>query len=336
MTIDEIRKKKEESGYSLNELARRTGVPFATIQKILSGTTKSPRYETMLKLSAVLSDEPGSKASGTFSGSQTGDGACHCQPVRTSLPACSGDRSAAAPFNLSAPSKEELLRNLREDSVGQQDGTPCILRESPEPYGSAASLESPREPEHPADRPFGGRKQGEYTVDDYLNLTDDKRYELIDGVLYDMSPPTKRHQMLVGYLYHQLMICRDQHQGSCMPYVSPLDVQLDRDNKTMVQPDVIVNCDPEKELGPRLFGAPDFLAEVLSPSTSLKDRYTKLAKYKAAGVREFWIIDPDTEKVIVYLFHDDGHDEIHLYTFEDAVPVDISGGMCRVKFADMH
>ena len=88
---------------------------------------------------------------------------------------------------------------------------------------------------------------------------------------------------------------RKQH-GRCVPIASPIDVQLDCDDKTMVQPDVIVVCDREKIQNRCIFGAPDFVAEVLSESTRKKDLVLKLNKYMTAGVREYWLVDPDRKK----------------------------------------
>lgn len=180
------------------------------------------------------------------------------------------------------------------------------------------------------DNPYGNKMQGEYTVEDYLALPDDHRYELIDGVIYEMASPTSNHQEIAGYLYYRLMTCAEEHHMTCRPYIAPLDVQLDKDNRTMVQPDVIICCDRSMNIGPRLFGAPDFLAEVLSPSSRARDMFLKLNKYRTAGVREYWLIDPKQRKVIVYRFDID--DDLRIYGFEEDIPVGISDGICSVNF----
>lgn len=266
MTLEEMKRRKQELGYSVEALVKLTGIPRGTLQKIFSGQTKSPRRETIEKLTAVL-------------GSYT--------------------------------------------AAGQHKAG--IVAETSPVYGSTARQ---------VDNPYGDKMQGEYTIEDYLALPDDKRYELIDGVIYEMASPAVIHQMIAGFLYYQFMSCVEKHQvETCYPYISPLDVQLDKDNKTMVQPDVMICCDRELDSGKRIFGAPEFLAEVLSPSSRQRDMFIKLNKYKNAGVREYWLINPAKQQVIVYLFYKD--DDVSCYTFDDTIPVSISDGLCDVSFAPL-
>ncbi len=173
-------------------------------------------------------------------------------------------------------------------------------------------------------------RQGQYTIDDYYALPEDKRVELIDGVIYDMSAPTFNHQTIAFEIGMQLFSCAKAHKN-CRVVISPIDVQLDCDNRTMVQPDVVVLCDPAKNLDRCIYGAPDLVMEVLSPSTRKKDMILKLHKYEQAGCREYWIIDPKTERVMVYRFNDDTI--TYPYTFSDKIPVGISGGECEVDFS---
>lgn len=111
---------------------------------------------------------------------------------------------------------------------------------------------------------------------------------------------------------------------------SPLDVRLDCDDRTMVQPDLLVVCDRSKFRKGLVFGAPDLVIEVISRSTRRKDMMLKLSKYEAAGVREYWIVDPDKRKVIVYDFESDIN--VRLYDFTQEVPVEIFGGKCKIDF----
>ena len=177
---------------------------------------------------------------------------------------------------------------------------------------------------------YSTKKQGEYTLEDYLAIPDERRVELIDGVIYDMSSPLGHHQIIAGQIYFHLVSYISGKGGPCIPFIAPIDVQLDCDNRTMVQPDMVILCDPAKNLNRCIYGAPDFVLEVLSPSTRKKDMFLKLHKYADAGCREYWIVDEDTEHVIVYLFGDEPH--IHMYTFNDKIPVGISEGKCAVDF----
>lgn len=178
-------------------------------------------------------------------------------------------------------------------------------------------------------------RQGSYTVSDYEALPDDVRVELIDGVFYDMSAPTFLHQIIAGRVYVQLINFMDSHEHkNCTPGISPLDVQLDQDDRTMVQPDVIILCDQKKNTIKRIYGAPDFVLEVLSPSTRRKDMIKKLDKYMNAGVREYWMADPEKEMVTVFDFFSDTFPDY--YSFDDQIPVAISGGACVIDFRPIH
>ena len=176
--------------------------------------------------------------------------------------------------------------------------------------------------------------QGNYTVKDYYNLPDDQRVELIDGVIYDMTAPLYIHQLIISRVIFQLLSFAEQSSHNCDVLTSPIDVQLDCDERTMVQPDIVILCDQKKNTGRNIYGAPDFVLEVLSPSTRRKDLILKLNKYMAAGCREYWIIDPESCTVTVYDFQN-GRFPLN-YTFEDDIPVNISGGECTVNLRTLR
>ena len=203
MTLDEIRQKKRQYGYTNEQMATLSGLPLSTVQKVLGGTTKSPRRQTLAALAAVFPKET---------------------PV-----------------------------SYREDVTALPSG----IAEPPAAYGARRTPRWPR--------------QGEYTLEDYLALPDDVRVELIDGVFYDMGAPTTVHQEVVGEVFFLLKSFIRSHGGSCRPFISPVDVQLDADDGTIVQPDVLLLCDPSKRTYERIVGAPDLVMEVLSPSTRSKD-----------------------------------------------------------------
>lgn len=175
-----------------------------------------------------------------------------------------------------------------------------------------------------------------HTLEDYYALPDDQRVELIDGVFYEMTAPTTVHQIIAFQLGYQIESYVEKKGGNCIPYISPVDVQLDCDELTMVQPDVLILCDREKDVDRCIYGAPDFIAEVLSPSTKKKDISLKNYKYANAGVREYWIIDPALRQVLVYHFEnfkeEGGADTIHMYGFHDQIPVQIYGGDLKIDF----
>ena len=174
------------------------------------------------------------------------------------------------------------------------------------------------------------KKDGEYYA-----LPDERRVELIDGVFYDMSAPAVIHQKILGELHLLFRECTDAHEGECEVYLAPCDVRLDMDNKTMVQPDLLVIC-KEYDLGAKRFeGAPDLVLEILSPSTRSKDMLLKLYKYQNAGVKEYWIVDPDHETILVYDFREDSFYP-EKYDFDSVIPIHISDGACSIDFSRVN
>ena len=170
-----------------------------------------------------------------------------------------------------------------------------MLREAPAPYGAAVQYDNGSH--EPASRDHL------YTLDDYYALPDEQRVELIDGVFYDMAAPAFLHQLILMHLSYLFHDCAEQHGLPCEVFAAPCDVRLDRDNYTMVQPDLLVICSPQDYLHmKRLEGAPDLAVEILSPSTRSKDMILKLYKYEKAGVREYWIVDPEHRTVTVHFF----------------------------------
>lgn len=182
--------------------------------------------------------------------------------------------------------------------------------------------------------PYFIKKQGEYTLEDYYKIPDDIRVELIDGVIYDMSSPTSVHQIIGGFIHSKMLQHVLDKKGICLPMIAPIDVQLDCDDKTMVEPDVVIVCDRDKIINRCIYGAPDFIIEVLSKSTKKKDSVIKLNKYLNAGVREYWMIDPMKKKVIVYDFE---HEEYPvIYGFDAKIPVGIWDGELVIDFAEVY
>ena len=181
---------------------------------------------------------------------------------------------------------------------------------------------------------FQVKRQGEYTLEDYYALPDERRIELIDGVIYDMSSPTSAHQMLATEIWQPRKDYIRRQKGDCVPIVSPIDVQRECDDRTMLQPEGLVVCDRGKIIRRCIYGAPDFIVEILSPATRKKDMTVKLGKYVRAGVSEYWIVDPDKKKVVVYDF---AHEEFPaVYGFDSKISVGIFDGECVVDFAEIY
>lgn len=271
LTIDEIRRKKEECRYTNEQLSKLSGVPLATVQKVMGKVTRKPRYETIRALSAVFEDSQTAYRNG----------------------------ESRYPANISEPEPAYNVNNL-------------VVAANWNVYD----------------------RQGNYSIDDFYALSEEQRGELIDGVIYDMGSPSVTHQMIAQEIFARLREYVRKNEGPCMPFMAPLDVQLNCDNRTIVEPDVMIVCDKSKITSKRIFGAPDFIIEILSKSTRRKDLTLKLYKYADAGVREYWIIDPDSLLIVVY---DLEHDACPvLYNFSSQVPVKIWNGEFSVDFQQVY
>lgn len=160
-------------------------------------------------------------------------------------------------------------------------------------------------------------KEHLYTIDDIYALPDGQRAELIDGKIYDMAPPSPLHQELVLELSATLRNYIREKGGNCKVYPAPFAVFLNEDDKNYVEPDISVICSPEKLTDKGYAGAPDWVIEIVSPSSQRMDYLTKLFKYRTAGVREYWIVNPMTETVQVYSFEDT--EDSTQFSFDDSI-----------------
>lgn len=255
MTVEQMRRKRQQFGYSCEQLSELSGVSLETVQKIFHDNEEVFSQDILKQIESVFENK----------------------------------RDSDRGFSYVCESKME--------------------------YGIS-------------------KKSRECTLEDYYQLPDERRAELIDGVIYDMSAPTIIHQKINLEISVRLHAFISQKKGACMVFSAPVDVQLDCDEKTMVQPDVLVVCDREKIVPTHVYGAPDLIMEILSPATRKIDMNIKHSKYAAAGVREYWLIDPDKKKVVVY---DLENEELPVvYEFENRVPVGIFQGECEIDFSEIY
>ena len=167
------------------------------------------------------------------------------------------------------------------------------------------------------------RKEELSTIDDIYALPDGERAELIDGKIYYMAPPSKTHQRISGRLYQAIANYIDSRDGKCEVYAAPFAVFLNEDDKNYVEPDISVICDQSKLDEKGCHGAPDWLIEIVSSSSRSRDYLAKLFKYRMAGTREYWIVDPEKQMVTVYGFE---KDIVEQYNFGEDIPVGIYEG----------
>lgn len=163
-------------------------------------------------------------------------------------------------------------------------------------------------------------KEQIYTIDDIYNLPEGTRAELIDGQIYYMAPPSRYHQKIAGKLFTIISQYIDSKRGTCEPYIAPFAVFLNENDKNYVEPDISVICDKSKLTDNGCVGAPDWIIEIVSPSSRRMDYFTKLFKYRSAGVREYWIVDPVKDRVTVWNFENDDNNE---FTLSDSVKAGI-------------
>ena len=166
-------------------------------------------------------------------------------------------------------------------------------------------------------------EERKYTIADIEALPEGKRAELIDGELYMMASPNTLHQRLVREFTYQILSYIKSNEGACEMFPAPFAVYLNADDRNYVEPDISVISDKSKITDKGCSGAPDWMIEVVSESSRSMDYNTKLFKYRTAGVREYWIVDPDKGRVTVYQFE---HDTMEEYGFSDKVKAGIYEG----------
>lgn len=159
------------------------------------------------------------------------------------------------------------------------------------------------------------------TVTDIYELPEGQRAELIDGKIFMMAPPSRIHQKILGGLHALIYQYIQTRQGNCEVYPAPFAVFLNEDDYNYVEPDLSVICDKSKLTEKGCNGAPDFIIEIVSPSSQRMDYLTKLFKYRTAGVREYWIVNPMKKTVQVYSF--EGSEDSVQFSFSDEIRVHI-------------
>lgn len=269
MTIQQLKKRKQELGFSNKKLAEVSGLPLGTVQKIMSGATRHPRYDTLASLRQALFPSPSSSGSADEPG----------------YPLSLGDGSFVS-----------------------------VVKEALPAYSAPPRV---------------------HTIEEIYALPEGVRAELIDGQIYYMATPTRTHQKICGEMYLIVAQYIRSHGGSCEVFIPSYGVFLMGDDSTYIEPDLTVVCDPEKSEERGCVGAPDWVVEVASPSSRHMDFAKKLFTYRTAGVREYWIIDPSSRSIFVYIFDRDQEPgkEFHLYSFDDAVPVHIYPDL-TIRLAD--
>lgn len=175
-------------------------------------------------------------------------------------------------------------------------------------------------------------KEKFYTIEDIYALPDGQRAELIDGRMYMMAPPNTRHQSLVSEFTITIGSYIRSKGRNCKVFPAPFAVYLNKDDQNYVEPDISVICDKSKLNDKGCSGAPDWIIEIISPSTSRIDYGVKLFKYRTAGVREYWIVNPMKKTVTVYDFENE--EKTNQYDFDETIASCIYEDL-KINIADL-
>lgn len=184
-------------------------------------------------------------------------------------------------------------------------------------------------------------KQEVLRCEDYFNLPDCTQYELINGILYHVNTPTTTHQLISMALSAAFFQHIHKNKGKCVVLTAPFAVELaaddilddDIDTDNVLQPDILVNCDPNRMTEHSCKGAPDLVVEILSPSTRKRDIQEKFFLYNNFGVKEYWVIDPEKKRICIHNFGEDDYNPV-VYTFEDCFESAILPGL-KICLHDM-
>ena len=176
--------------------------------------------------------------------------------------------------------------------------------------------------------------RNDQTITDYFRISDERRAELIDGRFYEVKAPETIHQVIAMELAYSFRSYLKSHGAEGVVLATPISLQLDLDQSTMLQPDVIVLHDKSRLVRRCVYGAPDLVVEVLSTGSEAKDLFLKAYKYASADVQEYWVVDTERQKVLVYIFQSSYYPIV--YDFESKIPVEIWNNCYEVDFARIY
>ena len=163
------------------------------------------------------------------------------------------------------------------------------------------------------------QREFDSVLEEYMALPETVKAELIDGEIYMMASPSRRHQEVLIELSSAILQHIKSNKGSCKVYPAPFSVKLEKGKDNYLEPDISVICDESKLTDAGCEGAPDWIVEIASPSDLRHDYICKLNLYEEAGVREYWIVNPMEETVVVYGLGEE-HFIMKQYDFTETVP----------------
>lgn len=297
MKVDEIRERKKKLKLTTYQLALLAELPQGTVSKILTGETKNPSYLTIEKLDETLLKEE--------------------MKVRM-------EAYVAAMQQYFAEHPEDIGNQEKFEAIYREK---CNLDDAPIPYAV---------PRDDTSKLHGNLALHDYRLraSELYKMGENRGFELIDGNLIVSEMAGVSHQRMVKKLGRAISDFIDEKHGRCEVFDVGVNVYLDENEYTLVIPDITVICNPDRITEKGIEGAPDFVIEVVSPSTRQTDYHKKLHKYMDAGVTEYWIVDMEREMVSVCINGEPM--QVTIYSFTDEIPVNIYDGKLSVTIGEQR
>lgn len=293
MNITDLKNRKKELKLTTAQLAYLAELPVSTVSKIMTGETKNPSYITIEKIDKVLSRE---------------------EMIRR----IEAYKKALAEYCKSLGDSEEYNIVQFEKDYRKANN----LNDAPIPFAK------PVNNDNDTDGNLAVSGSNRITIDQLSMLGEDKSIELIDGKLIFSHAPGLQHQIIVQKIGESITAFIKKNKGKCRMFNVGVNVVIDEDDYSLLIPDLVIVCDEAKLTEFGINGAPDFVMEVVSKSTRRLDYNDKMHKYMHAGVREYWIVDPDKEMVTVYIAGEPMM--AYVYSFNDEIPVGIYEGELKI------
>ncbi len=298
MNIDDLKRRKKVLKLTVAELAYMAELPVSTVSKIMTGETKNPSYTTIERLDKVLLR----------------------MEMRSRVEAYRAAIEAYVLKHQDEDFDEKAFENLYRAEHG--------LSNDPIPF--AVPADSVNSDYKSSLAPYN---RDLLTVDMFRDFGEDRNCELLNGYLIFNNAPNLRHQEIVQNLGRMIDHFIKNHHGGCRMFNVGVNVRLGDRNDTVLIPDIAVISNPDiiDEYG--ISGAPDWVIEVVSPSTKKRDYNDKMHKYMSSGVKEYWIVDPEKLRVTTYI---EGEPMMaYIYDFEDDIPVYIYDGQLTVSISSL-
>ena len=294
MDISDLKARRKAIGLTAKDIAYRAELPFGTVSKVFTGETKNPTFVTIEKIENVIKQEEMKIRLETY-----------------------------------AKAFAQYLEDHPDEDVDRTEFAKYYRKRhglSPAPIALAKEDDGAI---------FHGtlamRSRDLATIDDLHLLGESKNYELLDGHIIYNETPSLSHQRLVRSLGKIIDAYIESNNGECEVFDMGFNVRLCEDDYTLVIPDLFVLCDKSILKEDAVWGAPDWVIEVVSRSTRSYDYKEKMHKYMAAGMREYWVVDPAKDRVVTFL---EGEPmQIVIYGFDEKVPVYIYDMKLEMDFS---